>query len=253
MEGDRRGGYGGRCRLPCIEMGRVTGRSQCKGDYLHSGSIQTSGVCIYSPRFPPFPKAKRSDELLLLQMGQHWSHAPTTGYPHSVISSRMIWGRASTAARTDPTPSTASAKPAPRFVCLQTWVRPGWRCGKAKQCHELCKATRNMGAGHGLPAKAGFCSSDQVFHSKTKQAVPPGCFLQPPHFALLLGSHPTNQNHLEAETPPPSLPGVPATGFSASPPAWRVPEGRGATSPMESHASGACCSRPGCCWGNGFA
>lgn len=182
------------------------------GDDLCSGRIQTSGVCLHSLRFYPFPRAKPLDELLLLWPG-YPPLATSLGMPG------MIRGRASTTAGTAAL-STASAKPAPHFVHLQTWLSLGWRCGKAKQCHKHCKASRNTGGGHKLPSKATFSSSDQVFHSKTKQAVPPGCFLQAPHFALLLGSHPTNQNSLEGETPPqspPGVPGRPAPGGSASP------------------------------------
>lgn len=176
----------------------------------------------------------------------------------------MMWGCASTTADADPAPSTASAKSAPRFVHLQTWVSAGWRSAKAKQCQEHCKATKNMGAGHKLPSKAGFCSSDRDFHLKTKQAVPPGCFLQTLHFALLLGSHPTNQNCLEGETRHEASresQGAQHGGLSHHPLARRVPPGqgprrtqaeRGADSPTERHTPGACCSRLGCCWGNGF-
>lgn len=137
--------------------------------YLHSGRIQISGVYLCSLCYHPFPMAKHSDELLL-RMGQHRSHIPSTGYPPSAVQ-----GRASAMADTDPTPSAASAEPAPHFVHRQAWVSPGWQCGKPKQCHEHCKTSRNTGAGHELPSKAHFCSSNWVFHAKPEKAVPPGC------------------------------------------------------------------------------
>jgi len=205
-----------------------------QGDSLRSGRIRTSGVCLRRLHFHPFPKAKPSDELLLLRTGQHQSHTRSNGHRPFAISPGTpgtTQGHASTAADTDPSPSTASAKPAPRFAQLQTWVSPGWRCGKAKQCHRYCKATRDTGAGHKPLSKAGFRSPDWVFHSKAKQAVPPGCFLQAWHFASLLRSRPTDQNSLEGETPPRSRPGVPGCPVSTSPPARRVPPARSHTKP----------------------
>lgn len=211
------------------------------GDYLHTSRIQTSGIAFAASLFTLSTRPSLQTSCCFSKWASTDSMSPQLSPPRAIsLDMGMVWAvRAAQQTRTRSI-RTASAEPPSDFIHFQTYISPGGR--KAKKCHEYCKATRNTGAGHKLLSKVGCCSSDRVFHSKLKQAVPPACFLQTRHFALLLGSHPTIQNSLEGETPLRNLsrfPGHPAPGISVSSPAQRVPPGwgmlRGAISPMERH------------------
>lgn len=191
-------------------------------------------------------------------MGQHQPYASCTCCPPSAMCPEtldMEWGCASTAAGTDPAPSTALAKPAP---CLPTfkprslWVSYMERPGNAMSIAMppgILKLVISSPPKPDLLIQLGFPFKTQA-----------GCatWLLSAHMALCsLGA--TQQtttvwrekHHCEASR---ETQGTQHLGCPRQPRALlnNTLVGRGVNSPVEGHLPGTCCSRLDCCWADGF-